>query len=176
MGILDRLFRTEKIASVLAEPPPKAAAASPKAPGTSIGYDDGLIVGFKGDHRLLLDIWAKLDAAVTAGNLRQVEVSLDHFRKVLMDHLLKENVRLYVYLEHMLKDDLTSHHLIHEFRHEMDDIGKVVLGFLTRYKSISSQPELAASLASDMKNIGAALVDRIQREEATLYPLYAPAA
>lgn len=179
MFLFDLLFGARK----KVETPPAAAAKAPapaqddrsaSAPGTRIHHDPALIAAFKSDHRLLLDIFTAIGAAAKAGDLAEVQKRLGHFRTVLMDHLLKENVRLYVYLEHLLKNDPTSHQLMHEFRHEMDAIGQVVVGFLGKYKAIASQPELAASFGTDLAAIGEALVARIRREEDTLYPMYAP--
>jgi hypothetical protein len=166
-------------------PPPMAAqssgavaAAVPQAsaPGTGIHHDSRLIEALKEDHRLLLDIYKAIDAARAEGSLLTVQTRLGQFRMVLQDHLLKENVRLYVYLEHVLRGDPVSHQLMHEFRHEMDDIGRVVVGFLGKYREIGVHPELAAEFATDFAAIGQALVARIRREEDTLYPMYAPPA
>ena len=167
-------------------PPPSASASSgtgaaaavpqASAPGTSIHHDPRLIESFKEDHRLLLDIYKAIDAARAEGNLLTVQTRLEQFRMVLQDHLLKENVRLYVYLEHVLQGDPVSRQLMHEFRHEMDGIGRVVVGFLGKYREIGIHPELADEFAKDFAAIGAALVARIRREEDTLYPMYAPLA
>lgn len=143
------------------------------APGTQIRHDPELIVQLKDDHVLLLEIFTAIGAAAKAGDYTQVQQRLGHFRTVLMDHLLKENVRLYVYLEHMMANDAPSYQLIREFRHEMDTIGRVVVDFLVKYKAISTQPELCIAFPGELAAIGEALTARIQREEGTLYPMYA---
>lgn len=176
MFLFDLLFG-KKTAPATA-PADVAAAPAPQAsaPGTAIHHDPRLITALKEDHRLLLDIYKAIDAARAEGNLLTVQTRLGQFRMVLQDHLLKENIRLYVYLEHVLKSDAVSHQLMHDFRHEMDDIGKVVVGFLTRYREIGIHPELAGDFSRDFAAIGEALVGRIRREEETLYPMYAPLA
>jgi hypothetical protein len=144
------------------------------APGTQIHHDTDLIAQLKDDHVQLLEIYTAIDAAAKVGDFGQVALRLGNFRTALTDHLLKENVRLYVYLEHMLVDDETSHLLMREFRHEMDAIGLVVVAFLGKYKLIATQPELTNSFAADLASIGEALVARIHREESTLYAMYIP--
>lgn len=144
------------------------------APGTQIRHDPELIANLKDDHALLLEIFGAITAAANTGDYAQVEQRLGHFRTVLMDHLLKENVRLYVYLEHTLVNDASSHQLIREFRHEMDAIGRVVVDFLVKYKAIATQPGLAVGFTGELASIGEALVARIHREESTLYPMYTP--
>ena len=142
------------------------------APGTAIGHDPKLVAALKEDNRVLLGIFGAIDAAQKAGDLLTAQARLEQFRMALQDHLLKENVRLYVYLEHLLANDPTSHELMHGFRHDMDAIGKVVVGFLGKYQQIGAHPELASEFSKDMAAIGQALSGRIKREEDTLYPMY----
>ena len=180
MFLFDLLFGKKK-----SEPAPPAAAPSApaqaphgagSAPGTAIHHDPALIAALKRDHELLLEIFGAIGQASKAGDLAGVQKRLEHFRIALQDHLLKENVRLYVYLEHLLREDPTSHQLMHGFRHEMDDIGRAVVAFLGKYKGIAAHPELAASFANDLEGVGQALAGRIRREEDTLYPMYEPPA
>jgi hypothetical protein len=49
------------------------------------------------------------------------------------------------------------------------------VGFLAKYKDLSVDTNLVASFGRDLEAVGKVLVDRIQREETTLYPLYLPA-
>lgn len=156
-------------------PPPAARAAQAVAPGTAIPYHPELIGQFKQDHQSLLALFGSIQAAFRDGRLQTVVEHLDAFRTAIQSHLLIENVRLYIYLEHQLADDAASHQLIHDFRHEMDGIGKAVVGFLAKYKDLSVDANLVASFGRDLEAVGKVLVDRIRREEATLYPLYLPA-
>lgn len=142
------------------------------APGTGIRHDPQLVEALKEDHRALVEIFTSIDAAFKGGDLLTVQTNLERFRTALQDHLLKENVRLYVFLEHQLANDPPSHEMMHGFRREMDAIGKVVVNFLTKYKQIGIHPELAAAFGADLAMIGDALAARIKREEETLYPLY----
>lgn len=176
MFLFDLLFGTKKEdpQSASAKPASTVAAASTNAPGTRIHHDPALIESLKEDHRLLLDAFQAIDRARQAGDLMTVQTRLDQFRMMIQDHLLKENVRLYIYLEHLLAGDTASHQLMHEFRHEMDGIGRAVVGFLGQYREIGLHPELAAQFAADLGAIGQALVARIEREEKTLYPMYEP--
>ncbi|MDP2811481.1 MAG: hemerythrin domain-containing protein [Rhodocyclaceae bacterium] len=177
MFLFDLLFGKKKKPEAPAKTPAAAAKTAPasavvNAPGTRIHHDSGLIAAFRSDHQLLLEIFTAIGEASHAGDLVETQKRLGHFRTVLMDHLLKENIRLYVYLEHLLANDPTRRQMVHEFRHEMDAIGRVVVGFLGKYKAIASQPELAAPFAKDLVAIGEALVARIRREEDLLYPMY----
>ncbi|MCK0510139.1 hemerythrin domain-containing protein [Aromatoleum buckelii] len=180
MFLFDWLFGAKKEVASTAKTPDATApgtaapSAAAMAPGTQIRHDPQLITTLKKDHQQLLGIFTAIVAARNAGNLSLAQTQLDRLRIGLMDHLLKENVRLYVYLEHFLKTDAVSHDLMHGFRHEMDDIGRAVVGFLDRYRQIGSHPELAAQFGSDLDAIGEALAARIRREEEILYPMYLP--
>lgn len=145
------------------------------APGTHISYSADLVPHLHADHLMLAEIFTTIDNAFQAGDLAATVRHMNHFRMAVQAHLLSENVRLYIYLEHALAHDAVSHALIHEFRHEMDSIGKAVLTFLGKYRELDTQPNLAVSFGSDLKAVGKVLVERIEREESTLYPLYLPA-
>lgn len=179
MYLFDLLFGGKKTVTAPAREPaisntpapaPKSKAAN--APGTHIHHDSELIASLKDDHQKLLKTFQAIGAASFAGELGKVQSLLGQFQTMIMDHLLKENVRLYVYLEHLLANDSVSHQMMHGFRHEMDGIGRVVVGFLEKYKTISQHPELAESFPADLQGIGEALVARIKREENILYPMY----
>lgn len=175
MFLFDLLFGKKRQAG---DPATGTQAPEPaaNAPGTRIHHDPELIATLKADHELLLEVFTAIGAATQSGDLGEVQKRLGHFRTLLTDHLLKENVRLYIYLEHMLQQDAASHRQVREFRQEMDAIGKAVVAFLGKYKDIIHEPHLAASLAAELGAIGEVLVGRIRREEETLYPMYAPLA
>lgn len=176
--MFDFLFRKGKSAEAspaAVAPPPASATPEKAAPGTAIRFHPELVAELKHDHQVLLTLFASIQSAFKEGRLQAVVEHLEAFRTSIQSHLLKENVRLYIYLEHQLAGDETSHQLIHDFRHEMDGIGKAVVAFLAKYKDLSVDGNLVASFGRDLEAVGKVLVDRIQREEETLYPLYAPA-
>jgi hypothetical protein len=176
---LDFLFgKKEPQSQAPSAPDPTAAPVPTKqamAPGTNIGYHPDLVPQLEADHQKLLQIFTGIGSAFSNGDLAATVQRLDDFRGAIQAHLLTENVRLYIYMEHALAQDADSHALIHEFRLEMDGIGKAVLAFLGKYRQLETQPNLAASFGDDLSAVGKVLVERIQREESTLYPLYLPA-
>ncbi len=144
------------------------------APGTEIRYNANLVPKLKNDHQTLLGLYGEVNTAFEANNFSLVKEKLREFKHGFLDHILVENVSLYVYMKSSFKDDEANVELIQEFRSEMDGIGKVVRAFLLKYETIGVDNDLAASFAHDLAGIGAALVARIEREESTLYPLYQP--
>ena len=144
------------------------------APGTQIRYSPDLIDSLQSDHQTLLSLYGEINTAFDEKRYSDVSSMLTTFKSGLNAHLLTENVRLYIYLEHALVGDSTSSELIHGFRKEMDEIAKVAIGFLRKYEAIGVDEDLADHFATDFATIGKVLVERIQKEENTLYPLYMP--
>jgi len=184
MFLFDLLFgKREKKATPAADPAPLPAEASVPpvedagartAPGTRIHFNPELIPRLTADHQRLLQGFTSIREAAAGGDLATAAQRLETFRNDLQGHLLTENIRFYVYLEHALADAPENHALMRGFRHEMDDIGKAVVAFLGRYRALADDPGLAEGFARDLEGIGAVLVERIRREEETLYPLYRP--
>ncbi len=144
------------------------------APGTEIRYSPELIDSLQHDHKTILALYGDIAKAFKEKRYPDVSSMLDDFKSGLSAHLLTENVRLYIYLDRSLASDPTSSDLIRSFRKEMDDIAKVALGFLKKYETIGVDEDLAAHFAVDFETIGKVLVERIKKEENTLYPLYMP--
>lgn len=142
------------------------------APGTEIRYNPNLINKLKTDHQALLGIYGEIKAAFDASNYPLVTEKLKALKSGFMDHILVENVSLYVYMKSSFHDDEGNLELVQGFRSEMDGIGKVVRAFLLKYEMIGVDEDLASSFGHDLAGIGEALVARIEREENTLYPLY----
>ncbi|MDR2186609.1 MAG: hemerythrin domain-containing protein [Azonexus sp.] len=142
------------------------------APGTHIRYDPELTKQLSKEHRALFELLDKINHAVEWRDMVTASRRLEAFRTAFQSHLLTENVRLYVYLERLFADDPASHSLIRDFHREMDELGRTVLKFFTKYEGLAKQPELAASFSRDLAAAGKALTNRIEREEKMLYPLY----
>jgi regulator of sigma D len=176
--MFDRLFGRKKEENHPApavvkpvQPQPQTAPVH-TAPGTRISYHPELVGELKHDHQHLLVLFGEIGAAYKAGDLNKTSALLNNFRSCLSAHLLKENVRLYIYLERALSSDPSSQAIVHQFRSEMDAIGKAVLDFLARYRDMAVDKSLAGSFGADLSAIGNVLVQRIRNEEDTLYPLY----
>ena len=142
------------------------------APGTEIRYNPNLIDKLKTDHQDLLAIYGEINTAFNAKNYSLVTEKLMALKRGFMDHILVENVSLYVYMKSSFRDDEENVELVQGFRSEMDVIGKAVRAFILKYETIGVDEALASSFSSELAGIGEALVARIEREEGTLYPLY----
>lgn len=170
-----RAHQTRPVPAQAAAPAAQEPAdAAHVAPRTQIAYDPDLVQRLKADHQQLLELFGKISAAFANNELPLTAELLDDFRHQIQAHLLTENIRFYIYLEHSLTSDMASAALVHNFRQEMDDIGKAVLAFLVKYKEIATRPDFSVPFGKDLEQIGKVLADRVKREEDTLYPLYFP--
>lgn len=144
------------------------------APGTQIHYNPDLVAQLQKDHQELLALYGKIKERFDQGDYKGVTQLLNVFRQALQGHLLTENIRLYIYLERSMDNDELNSDLVRGFRREMDGIAKVAMAFLKKYEMIGVDAELAKPFAAEFANLGQVLVERINREEGTLYPLYMP--
>ncbi len=149
-----------------------AAAADNTAPGTTITYDPHLIEKLKSDHKTLLSMYGTVAEAAAKGEVSRIDSLLRGFKVALQDHLLLENIRLYVYLTHHLADDDTNSEIINDFRREMSRIGRTVMDFLRRYTDNPIPGTEVNEFRHELELIGEVLTARIEREESSLYPLY----
>lgn len=146
------------------------------APGTRLHYDPDLVAGLVADHNVLLGIFGEIGDASKQKNMALVKERLGDFGDALRGHLLKENVRFYLYLQHSLEDDPDNAEIMHGFRKEMQHIGRAVADFLNKYTADGAWSEAKwQDFQQEVGAIGKVLVKRIQTEENVLYPLYLPA-
>lgn len=155
---------------------PTVAPVLTTAPGTQIHYDAGLIKRFSGHHGVLVDLVGKVRACAVAGDYPRTAIYIRKFKLMLNEHLLEENLRLYTYLSHCLKEDAEGNELMQDMRKEMAGIGRAVTQFIRHYEEFGVDARNAAKFVEELDGIIAALADRIEREERSLYTLYMPPA
>ncbi len=152
-----------------AERPSATAVAAPDA---SIAYKPALVQELQAEHRELLHLFKVLVAAHQRADHDAAVANLKRFTYALRAHLLKENLHLYVYLKHALREDQESSGLMASMRVEMGKIGRVLNDFVTRYTSAPWDFEMRQDLGSELNKIAEVLAVRIQQEEDVLYPMY----
>jgi len=167
-----RFFKKNKIV----EPEPAPAPKPARAPSEGISYDENLISTFEAEHQALLRLFVEIKEAAESNNFPIVKERLKKFTSILRGHLLTENVKLYVYLSRELAHDVENKEIIMAFRREMMQIGKAVNQFVTLYDKPIWSREMETTFLPELLAIGEVLVQRIEREESTLYPLYMPEA
>ncbi len=138
----------------------------------SIQYSPDLIEGFERDHRALLLSYGQLVKLANQANYPVFQAQLAVFKSLLVSHLLKEAVKLYIYLRQQFKEDPAIHSLVTSYKLEMDGIGRVAMAFVDGYLSTPADKVDFSEMSAKLGDLGKVLGDRIRREEAELYPLY----
>ena len=141
----------------------------------AIAYDPELLASLLSDHEELVQLYeAMWHDGIAKGSLIVFLRNLGAFRGKFNAHVLKENVKFYVYLEQNLKHDEHALELIKHFRDDMNEIAKNVLAFCKKYYTKQFTPELKKTLKKDYEAVGDVLVRRVSLEENDLYTLYQP--
>ena len=139
---------------------------------SGIAYYSELVDEMKEDHRALLTTYGDLvQAAQAYDDLRFISL-LQQFKSLLIAHLLKEAVKLYIYLRQRLRHDESTYRLVTGYKSEMDGISRAAMEFVDEYSAKKTGQMDFVLLGSRLRDIGLILGDRIRREEAELYPLY----
>jgi hypothetical protein len=136
-------------------------------------YDSGLVPLLKHDHAELLDLYEHIGQVYERRRYHEIPALLITFKTRLEAHLLTENVRFYNYVEASLFNDPENFALIRDFRREMNSIAKGVIEFVKNYQKPVNEFD-ARAFQTDYQAVGGLLMQRIQREESNLYPLYFP--
>ncbi len=141
-------------------------------PGTELNFYPDLIDNLKDDHQNLLAIYTAMGEALENENFSQLTELFNQFKVQLHRHILKENLKLYIYLTHAITNDQKSLDTIRELKSEMQKIGRAVNKFLEHYSQLPWTEEQKNSFPEEFNTTGSILLDRIEREEKILYPLY----
>jgi hemerythrin-like domain-containing protein len=108
--------------------------------------------------------------ALNRGSMSDICVELDGLRAVLRTHLAMEDARLYPALTRAAEQTQLEvpAKVARTYEHNMQTISVAVEAFLERYGHAFSLDDFRR----DWALVSQLLADRIESEEATLYPLY----
>jgi len=136
-------------------------------------YSPSLIPGLKGDHGELLKLYTEIERMGVEGRYGPIPAALGTFKAKFDVHLLNENLNFYCYIEERAKN-AEDQELIKSFRSEMNAIARGVVNFVKRYRMSGVRAVNAQDFLTELHEVGALLVRRIEREEKELYALYRP--
>lgn len=172
MGFIKNFFsgRPQPEEQTVSPPRPQPSVASRKK---GIQYDPSLVDNLKNDHNNLVNLFGQIwEQGFQANNPKKLAALITQFKRDFQAHLLKENVKFYVYLEQNLSDDPTSMELVRDFRTEMNDIAHAVVNFCKKYSTPITTNQLKQSFPEDYQTVGEVLTHRVSLEENELYTLY----
>jgi hypothetical protein len=144
----------------------------PSAPGTRIGYDPLLLQRLQADHQRMLELFTQTQELLTTHDYDGVRRKLGALRITLQDHLMTASVKFYVYVSRHLANDAAKTAIINEYRREMLINSRQIMDFLRTYSAARLDDSFADTFQIELLVIGSALVQRIEREQSTLFPLY----
>jgi hypothetical protein len=136
-----------------------------------INYSPELIPALKGDHGELLSLYRDIEKMAVHGGYAGIPAALGSFKSKLDVHLLNENLHFYCYIEEKAQDPQDKE-LIKGFRSEMNALARGVVNFIKTHRQAGVHPANAQSFLTELRQVGALLVRRIEREEKQLYTLY----
>jgi hemerythrin-like domain-containing protein len=169
LAMLRRLIGQEPPAPVI---PARSTLTAGVARAPS--YDSRLVESLKHDHQELVALFQQIGQTFDTRRHSEIPQQLVAFKTHLEAHLLAENVRFYNYVGYNLKDDVENLSLIRDFRREMNSIARGVIDFVKKYQRGLNDESTRQSFLNDYRSVGGLLVQRIEREEGSLYPLYQP--
>jgi hypothetical protein len=151
--------------------PPSAKSVQDKS---RFRHSPELIGALTADHGELLQQYGKLERMAVDGQLAGLPLALAAFKARFDEHILHENLHCYCYLEQKLQGDPKGLHAMQEFRAEMNGIARCVVNFVKTYRVAGVRRANVEPFLAELREVGAMLVQRIDREEKDLYPLYRP--
>lgn len=139
------------------------------APNTKISYKSSLIPTLQKEHQELLDIFDQASKAAHAKMTKRPKKLLLKFKDMFVDHVLRENTSLYIYLQHSAQTT-TSEKAIRVVKSDMEKIAREVMQFL--HYGIKETTSIDDEFLKRMGEISEVLHRRINQEEQHVYPNY----
>lgn len=138
--------------------------------GAKIAYYPNLVEEFKEEHAQLFSLYTEIVKNYEENQVDRVSSNLKEFKQVLVDHLMRENILLYIFLKYLYVENIEHKNYAYKMQKEMTTIGNSVFDFIKRATSDSF--EYNSEFKSELDAIGAALIERVELEESSLYSLY----
>lgn len=137
-----------------------------------IPFYPNLIKHLELDHQQLLSLYGNIGNSLYLQEYHLLPDQLAQFKQDFKAHLDAENIKFYGYLEQGLKEQSQAFLSLRQFRKEMRVIERTVIKFIDHWMDFEVNRASAAEFRAEYEAIGAALVQRIEREEKELYTMY----
>lgn len=137
-----------------------------------VSYEPQLVDSLKKDHQELVELFNEISYMGDSGNYEAIPAKLREFKVSLQSHVMVENIKFYVYVEQMYKNDPLHNDFIKDVRREMNGIARAVVNFTKKYDQPFFTQEMRDNFTRELGEIGNVLVRRVELEESKLYSLY----
>jgi len=165
--MLEKLFKTRPGFSVKDDLNTKATKRF--APNTKIAYNPNLISVLEREHRQLADLFEKASMTAYAGMQKKSKVFFLEFKDRFIDNVLRQNISLYIYLQHAAKPG-KDRKAIRKIKAEMDMIAREITHFLDY--SIDERTDFDEEFLGRMEKIEKKIKQRTYAEESQVHPIY----
>lgn len=166
--MFEKLFSREQVKRKKAEYSTRSDSEK-FAPNTKISYKSSLIPALQKEHQELLDVYDQASRAAHAKISKRSKKLLSQFKDMFVDHVLRENTSLYIYLQHSAQTT-TSEKAIRSVKSDMEKMAREVMQFL-QY-GIKESTSIDREFLKRMDEISEVLHRRIKQEENHIYPSY----
>ncbi|MGL1932925.1 MAG: hemerythrin domain-containing protein [Desulfotalea sp.] len=169
-GIFKNFDKNKNKTQISAEIPQADVREKIYVKGAKIAYYPHLIEEFKEEHAHLFSIYSSIVDSYENNQIDNIYSNLKKFKQALVDHLMKENILLYVFLKYLYIENNEKKNFAYKMQKEMTTIGGGILDFI--HRATSDSFEYNREFKKELDGIGNALVARVEIEESELYSLY----
>jgi hypothetical protein len=145
-----------------------------QAEGTKICYNPRLIVELIKEQKLLMSQLMEIEVALVNSNPSEIHKKLDAFNATLGDHILKKNIKLYIYMQYSMKKNNNKDVNLATFKRNMTATSRLANTFINEHESTLSKGRVKPSLADDLTAIIKEIADHTENEKTGLFPYYLP--
>ncbi len=139
-----------------------------------INYDPDLVGKLKREHEELARIFSSIKSAAAECRFQQLPELLSDLKLAFQTHIMLENVKFYVYVQHCCASDPDTSDFISEVRKDMDGIARRLVRFVNTHSNTLPTLDNVSNFRAELDEIGNVLMWRVQLEEQHLYGLYQP--
>lgn len=139
--------------------------------GYSLESHKDLIQDLKAEHRLLISLFTDIIKLAENQRFDNAMMTLDEFRSVLMNHLINENTKLYLFLNAYYRHD-PEFPRITKLRNDMSNLTKAFMDFIQQWRLQGLNANTRTRFVNQALPLSDALIIRLQTEEKELFGLY----
>lgn len=139
--------------------------------GYALDSHKNLILELKREHTLLISLFTDIIKLAENQRFDKAMITLDEFRSVLMNHLINENTKLYLFLNAYYRHEKEFAQITKQ-RNEVSNITKAFMDFIQQWRLQGLNSNTRARFVNQALPLSDALIMRLQAEEKDLFVLY----
>lgn len=145
-----------------------------QAEGTEITYNPRLIIELIDEHKMLMAQLIEIEKAFAENNHKKLHQKLEAFNTSLGDHMLKKNIKLYIYMQYSMKQAKQANVDISTYKRGMTAVGRHANSFLNNHEKSVQKGRIKPSFGEELEAIINEFASHTDNEKSELYPYYLP--